>query len=143
MKQIATTIDDYLWTPDHKVVEGEIEEGKRYREPQFNGAIEITERERYRVKLFMDQIDQRKKTPVFCATQGHAALVRELINQMKTSSDPNCCVRVTANDGRRARSGCARLAKLINAENDAIERLEDAGVIAAAFVGVQQHLYDS
>jgi type I site-specific restriction endonuclease len=36
VKQIATTLDDYLYTPDDKVIEGEIEEGKRYREPQFN-----------------------------------------------------------------------------------------------------------
>ena len=45
-----------------KVVEGEVEEGKRYREPQFNRTIKIEERERYRVELFMDQIDQREKT---------------------------------------------------------------------------------
>ncbi len=101
VKQIATTLDDYLYTPDDKVVEGEIEEGKRYREPQFNRTIEIEERERYRVKLFMDQIDQREKTLVFCATQGHALLVRDLVNQLKTSSDPNYCVRVTADDGAR------------------------------------------
>jgi type I restriction enzyme, R subunit len=99
VKQIATTLDDYLYTPDDKVIEGEIEEDKRYREPQFNRTIEIEERERYRVKLFMDQIDQREKTLVFCATQGHALLVRDLINQMKKSSDPNYCVRVTAEDG--------------------------------------------
>ena len=99
VKQFATTLDDYVYTPDDMVVEGEIEEGKRYREPQFNRSIEIEERERYRVKLFMDQIDQREKTLVFCATQGHAALVRDLINQMKSSSDPNYCVRVTADDG--------------------------------------------
>lgn len=99
VKQIATTLDDYLWTPDDKVVEGEIDEGRRYKEPQFNRTIEIEQRERYRVKLFMEQIDQREKTIVFCATQQHAALVRDLINQMKTSSDPNYCVRVTAEDG--------------------------------------------
>jgi type I restriction enzyme, R subunit len=99
VKQIATTLDDYVWTPDDKVVEGEVEDGKRYREPQFNRTIEIEERERYRVKLFMEQIDQREKTLVFCATQAHAALVRDLINQMKTSGDPNYCVRVTADDG--------------------------------------------
>ncbi len=99
VKQIATTLDDYIYTPDDKVIEGEIEEGKRYREPQFNRTIEIEERERYRVKLFMEQIDQREKTLVFCATQDHALLVRDLINQMKTSSDPNYCVRVTADDG--------------------------------------------
>jgi type I restriction enzyme, R subunit len=91
----------YLYTPDDKVIEGEIEEGKRYREPQFNRTIEIEERERYRVKLFMDQIDQREKTLVFCATQGHALLVRDLINRMKTSSDPHYCERVTADDGER------------------------------------------
>jgi type I restriction enzyme R subunit len=101
VKQIATTIDDYLYTPNDKVIEGEIEEGRRYREPQFNRTIEIEERERYRVKLFMEQIDQREKTLVFCATQGHALLARDLINQMKTSTDPHYCERVTADDGER------------------------------------------
>lgn len=101
VRQIATTLDDYLYTPDDKIIEGEVEEGKRYREPQFNRTIEIEERERYRVKLFMDQIDQIEKTLVFCANQPHALLVRDLINQMKTSGDPNYCVRVTADDGER------------------------------------------
>lgn len=99
VKQFATTLDDYVWTPDDRVIEGEVEEGRRYREPHFNRTIAIEERERYRVKLFMEQIDQREKTLVFCATQDHAALVRDLINQMKTSSDPNYCERVTAEDG--------------------------------------------
>jgi type I restriction enzyme R subunit len=101
VKQYGTTIDDYVYTPDDTVIEGEVEEGKRYREPQFNRTIEIEERERYRVKTFMGEIDQREKTLVFCATQAHAALARDLINQMKTSSDPNYCVRVTADDGER------------------------------------------
>ncbi|MGY4318986.1 EcoAI/FtnUII family type I restriction enzme subunit R [Bradyrhizobium sp. JR3.5] len=99
VRQIATTLDDYVYTPDDTVVEGEVEEGKRYAEAQFNRIIEIPERERYRVKLFMDQIDQREKTLVFCATQEHARAVRDAINQFKTSSDPNYCVRVTAEDG--------------------------------------------
>ncbi len=47
----------------------------------------------------MERINQREKTLVFCATQDHAAKVRDLINQAKTSTDPNYCVRVTANDG--------------------------------------------
>src|SRR5436309_3702789 len=47
----------------------------------------------------MDAIDQGQKTLVFCATQEHALAVRDLINQMKTSKDPNYCQRVTANDG--------------------------------------------
>ena len=47
----------------------------------------------------MGQIDQSEKTLVFCASQAHALLVRDLINQLKTSKDPNYCQRVTANDG--------------------------------------------
>jgi type I restriction enzyme R subunit len=101
VQQIATTLDDYVYTPDDKIIEGEIKEGERYREPQFNRTIEIEERERYRVKLFMELIDQREKTLVFCANQPHALLVRDLINQMKTSSDPHYCERVTADDGER------------------------------------------
>ncbi len=99
VKQISTTLDDYVYTPDDKVIEGEIEAGKRYTEPDFNKIIEIKEREAHRVKVFMEQIDQNEKTLVFCATQDHALAVRDLINQMKTSKDPNYCQRVTANDG--------------------------------------------
>ncbi|MGD1097523.1 MAG: DEAD/DEAH box helicase family protein [Bryobacteraceae bacterium] len=99
VKQIATTLDDYVYTPDDTLVEGEIEAGKRYEEADFNKIIEIKEREKKRVEIFMSQIDQREKTLVFCATQNHALAVRDLINQMKTSKDPNYCQRVTANDG--------------------------------------------
>lgn len=99
VKQISTTLDEYVYTPDDKLVEGEIETGKRYTEPDFNKIIEIKEREAHRVKLFMEQIDQREKTLVFCATQDHALAVRDLINQMKTSKDPDYCQRVTADDG--------------------------------------------
>ena len=99
VKQIATTLDEYVYTSDDQVVEGEIEEGRLYEEKDFNKIIEIKEREKYRVQLFMDQIDQREKTLVFCATQVHALAVRDLINQRKTSTDPSYCQRVTANDG--------------------------------------------
>jgi len=99
VKQIATTLDEYVYTPDDQVVEGAIEAGKRYEEKDFNKIIEIKEREAYRVKLVMGMIDQREKTIVFCATQAHALAVRDLINQAKTSTDPMYCVRVTANDG--------------------------------------------
>ena len=99
VKQIATTLDEYVYTSDDELIEGEIEEGKRYTESDFNRIIEITAREKYRVKLFMDAIDQKQKTLVFCATQDHALAVRNLVNQMKTSPEPNYCVRVTARDG--------------------------------------------
>ncbi|HEV3052859.1 MAG TPA: DEAD/DEAH box helicase family protein [Longimicrobium sp.] len=99
VRQISTTLDEYVYTSDDYLVEGELEEGRRYVEKDFNRVIEIRERERYRVRLFMDMIDQRQKTLVFCATQDHALAVRDLVNQMKTSTDPNYCVRVTAADG--------------------------------------------
>ena len=99
VKQIATTLDDYVYTPDDTVIEGEVEVGKRYTEDDFNRLIEIKEREAYRVKLFMEMIDQKQKTLVFCATQIHALAVRDLINQIKVSKDPNYCTRVTANEG--------------------------------------------
>lgn len=101
VKQIATTIDDYTYTPDDAIVEGEVVPGKRYVEGDFNRVIIIPEREEYRVKLFMGMIDQSEKTIVFCATQTHALMVRDLINQVKASKDPDYCVRVTADDGAR------------------------------------------
>lgn len=99
VQQIATTLDEYVYTSDDTIIEGEIEQGKRYGEDDFNRIIEIRAREAYRVKLFMEKIDQNQKTLVFCATQEHAAAVRDLINQNKISKDPNYCIRVTANDG--------------------------------------------
>lgn len=99
LKQISTSLDDYTYTPDDAVVEGEVVPGKLYTEEDFNRTIVIPEREENRVVLFMQQINQHEKTLVFCATQEHALLVRDLINQIKTSRDPNYCVRVTANDG--------------------------------------------
>jgi type I restriction enzyme R subunit len=100
VKQVATTLDDYVFTPDDTLLEGEIEAGKRYEEADFNRRIEIVAREKKRVGIFMADIDQKEKTLVFCATQAHALLVRDLINQVKTSRDPNYCQRVTAEDGK-------------------------------------------
>ena len=99
VKQIATTLDEYIYTPDDSVIEGEVEAGRRYVERDFNRVIHIKEREAHRVKLFLDQISPNEKTLVFCATQDHALAVRDLINQFKRSKHPNYCQRVTANDG--------------------------------------------
>jgi type I restriction enzyme, R subunit len=99
VKQISTTLDEYVYTPDDTLIEGEVEAGRRYTEADFNKIIEIKAREAHRVNIFMEQINQSEKTLVFCATQDHALAVRDLINQMKASTDPNYCQRVTANDG--------------------------------------------
>ena len=101
VKRIQTTLDEYVYTSDDEVVEGEVEEGKIYEEPDFNKIIEIKEREAKRVKIFLKEINQKEKTIVFCANQNHALAVRDLVNQFKESKDPYYCVRVTANEGAR------------------------------------------
>ncbi|MBE3139601.1 MAG: DEAD/DEAH box helicase family protein, partial [Thermoplasmata archaeon] len=100
VRRIKTTLDDYVYTSDDTVIEGEVEVGKIYQEADFNRIIEIKEREAKRVKIFLSEINQNEKAIVFCATQDHALAVRDLINQFKKSKEPNYCVRVTANDGK-------------------------------------------
>ncbi len=99
VKRIKTTLDDYRYTSDDTVIEGEIEVGKLYEEKDFNRTIEIVEREEKRVKLYLEDANQNEKAIVFCANQAHAALIRDLINQNSKSKDAFYCARVTANDG--------------------------------------------
>jgi len=100
VRQIATNLDKYIYSTEDELIEGAVDQARIYTEADFNRIIEIAERERYRVQLFMEEIDQNQKTLVFCANQDHALAVRNLINQMKISSEPNYCIRVTADDGK-------------------------------------------
>ena len=111
VKRIKTTLDDYVYTSDDQIIEGEVEEGKIYEETDFNRIIEIKEREAKRVRVVLDEINQNEKTIIFCATQDHALAVRDLVNQMKESKDPNYCVRVTANDGARGEQYLTRISR--------------------------------
>ena len=99
VKRIKTTMDDYMFTGDDELIDGEVQEGKLYKEADFNRIIEIKEREAKRVKIYMDDANQKEKAIIFCATQDHAAAVRDLVNQFKESNNTNYCVRVTSNDG--------------------------------------------
>ena len=99
VKRIQTTIDEYVYTSDDTIIEGEVEEGRRYVETDFNRIIEIKAREKKRVEIVLGEINQKEKTIIFCATQDHALAIRDLVNQLKEGSDPNYCQRVTANDG--------------------------------------------
>ncbi|RZO86151.1 MAG: DEAD/DEAH box helicase [Oceanococcus sp.] len=101
---IVGTMDEYIYTPgDGVVVKGEPEQGKVYKEGDFNRIITIPEREKMRVRYWMDRFNPREKTIVFCATQEHAGMVRDFINQYAVekgwTANPGYCVRVTANDG--------------------------------------------
>lgn len=99
VKRVQTTLDTYMYVSDDSIIEGEVEEGRIYEEADFNKIIEIKEREAKRVQIVLSEIDQKEKTIIFCATQVHAAAIRDLVNQYKTSTNINYCVRVTANDG--------------------------------------------
>ena len=99
VRQMASTLDTYSFSGEDKVLAGEIDYDRLYTEADFNKKIVIEERERSRVRQFMAQIDPHHKTLVFCATQDHAARVRNYINQIKTNPHPHYCERVTADDG--------------------------------------------
>ena len=99
VKRIQTTIDEYVYTPDDEVLDGEVEEGYVYTESDFNKKIRIDERERKRVQDMLAAINQNEKTIVFCANQQHALTIRNFINQKADSKATDYCVRVTANDG--------------------------------------------
>lgn len=94
-----SNIDEYTYNPDDEV-DGEIDTEKTYTESDFyNGKIEIRQRDEHRVKELLSQINPDEKTIVFCATQLHAHIIRDMINQHKKNPAPNYCERVTANDG--------------------------------------------
>ncbi|WP_372879539.1 EcoAI/FtnUII family type I restriction enzme subunit R [Spongiibacter marinus] len=101
---IVGTMDEYVYTPgDGVVVTGNPEPGKVYKEGDFNRIITIPEREKMRVRYWMDHFNPQEKTIVFCATQEHAGMVRDYINQYAVekgwTTNPSYCVRITANDG--------------------------------------------
>src|SRR5690554_5353056 len=101
---IVGTMDEYVYTPgDGEVIKGEPEPGRVYKEGDFNRVITIPAREEKRVRYWMDRFNPKEKTIVFCATQEHAGMVRDYINQYAVEKDwtsnSNYCVRVTANDG--------------------------------------------
>jgi type I restriction enzyme R subunit len=100
VRRIKTTMDDYVYTTEDRILEGKVEEGKIYTGTDWNKIIKIKAREAYNTKLLLKEINQNEKAIIFCATQDHALAIRELINQYKKSTEPNYCVRVTANDGK-------------------------------------------
>ena len=100
VKISTSNIDTYHFNPNDDV-EGDIDKEKTYTEQDFyNGNIEIRQRDEHRVKELLGQINKDEKTIVFCCTQKHAMIIRDMINQFKTVPDSNYCERVTADDGK-------------------------------------------
>ncbi len=100
VKEIQTNYDDYILTKDDTILDGEAEVGDTFTYRDYGRKIIVQQIEKYRVKKFLELINQKQKTLVFCATQKHAALVRDLINQHATSRNTDYCHRVTADDGK-------------------------------------------
>ena len=100
VKISSSNIDTYQFDPNDDV-EGEIDPEKTYTEQDFyNGNIEIRQRDEHRVKELLGQIGKDEKTLVFCCTQLHAMVIRDMINQFKSVPDSNYCERVTSDDGK-------------------------------------------
>lgn len=100
VKEIQTNYDEYIVTEDDIILNGEAEVGDTFTYRDYGRKIIIQQVEEYRVKKFLELINQNQKTLVFCATQVHAALIRDLINQHTASKSINYCHRVTADDGK-------------------------------------------
>ena len=88
---------------------GDPELGKVYTPDEFNRKIQIREREKKRVQLFLNEMNPDDKTIIFCQTIEHAALIRDIINErlkinqiiiIKSSSDDGDVV-ITAENFRQ------------------------------------------
>ena len=99
--EISTSnIDDYKYQEGDIVKSGEIDPEKIYSESDFyNGRIQIKERDEHRVQELLNKINPDEKTIIFCATQKHAMIVRDMVNKHKKRPASNYCERVTADDG--------------------------------------------
>ena len=96
----TSNIDDYKYEEGDIVKSGEIDLEKVYSESDFyNGRIQIKERDEHRVQEFLNKIDPDEKSIIFCATQKHAMIVRDMVNKHKKRPASNYCERVTADDG--------------------------------------------
>jgi len=96
---IETSIDNYVFNNKDEVLMGDPELGKVYTADEFNRKIQIREREKKRVQLFLNEMNPDDKTIIFCQTIEHAALVRDIINEEVEDKPDNYCVRVTSDDG--------------------------------------------
>lgn len=100
VKEIQTNYDEYTFTEDDQIIAGEAEPGDTFTYEDYGRKIIIQQVEEYRVDLLLQMMNQNQKTLVFCATQKHAAYIRDLINQKSDSKNTNYCHRVTADDGK-------------------------------------------
>ena len=71
VKRIQSTIDEYVYTPDDEVLEGEVNQGQVYTDADFGrNKIRIEARDRKRVKDMLAAINPSEK-PSFFAANSH------------------------------------------------------------------------
>lgn len=98
VKRIRTNIDEYIYTDDDKIIQGEV--GKElYEIKDFERKIILPKRTQLIAKSILKHIGKMEKTIVFCANQLHALDLRDAINEHKEVTDPNYCVRITSDEG--------------------------------------------
>lgn len=102
VKRIRTNIDEYLYTQEDRVIQGEVE-NTLYEMPDFESKIVIPQRTELIAKTILEQINVLDKTIVFCVNQAHALMMRDFINKHKEIKDPLYCVRVTSDEGQMGR----------------------------------------
>lgn len=98
VKRIRTNIDEYIFTEEDRVVQGEVEQDL-YEIKDFERKITLPQRTQLISKSIIKHIGKMEKTIVFCANQSHALDIRDGINQFKKVTDPEYCVRVTSDEG--------------------------------------------
>jgi type I restriction enzyme R subunit len=102
VKRIKTSFaDGYTYTGDDEVIEGDVSQGQQFKQSHYNKSLFIEAFEEYNIKVLLDEINPKEKTIIFCASQPHAAYIRDLINQFTKENNPHYCVRVAANDGEQ------------------------------------------
>lgn len=146
VKQIATTIDDYTYTPDDAVVEGEVVQGKRYVEGDFNRVIGIPEREAENCDLFdvlaCVAFALEPLTREALAGAARAAAAAEFTD--KQQAFINFVLAQYVNQGV-AGLNQDKLSPLLRlrykALNDAFAELGQPEQVRQVFIGFQRHLY--
>lgn len=98
VKRIRTNIDEYIYTDDDKVVQGEISK-PMYEIKDFERSIVLPKRTQLIAKSILKHIGKMEKTIVFAANQSHALDLRDAINKFKEVKDSEYCVRVTSDEG--------------------------------------------
>ena len=103
VKRIRTNIDEYIPTKDDIVISGEIED-KIYGLSDFETKIIVENRTDLIARAILSNTNELDKSIIFCVNQDHALMMRDAINKHKSVKDPLYCVRITSDEGGRAKS---------------------------------------